>query len=153
MPLRDSLNSVKVVGNTIDHVENPSETFNNPTVLVGGHDTTAADTGYLLGQDDAAPNSALIDLDVDSAPRESREDAPVRVSVLPESFNFLPGEMGGQPLLDADILSGSYGANYLIAAELGPDGIGNVVWVTAPLSGDDPVAITVLDSPIGDFLV
>jgi hypothetical protein len=154
MPLLNSLSSVKALDYTIDNVENTSETTDNPTVLVGGHDATTVDTGTVLGEEDAARNSAVIDIDVDSAPRETREPAPIHVHALPEdSFDFLPSPIGGQPLLDADILSGSYGATYLIAAEVGPDGIGHVATVGAPLEGDEPVEITVLDTSVGDFFV
>jgi hypothetical protein len=154
MTLPDRLSAVKAVGYTVNNIENHQDTVDNPTVLVGGHDTTVVDTGHLLGEEDGAPNSAAIDIDLDSSPRENPEDGIARVALLEEdAFDFLPAPVGGQPLLDADILSGSYDTHYAIVAELGPDGIGQVLFVGAPLSGDDPLTITLLGEPIGDFLI
>ncbi|OQM76219.1 hypothetical protein BFN67_15085 [Pseudaminobacter manganicus] len=54
--------------------------------------------------------------------------------------------------MDADLLSGSYGANNLLTADLGPDGFGPILTGTILGGGDNPLDLQLLGTPISDLL-
>lgn len=117
--------------------------------LLGGHDETLVDTGEILGTPDDANNSPTLDLDLFSEPRETHQPSAISVGILPEM-------VGEKNLLDADLLSGSYGAKYLLTADVGPDGFGPIV--SGSILGDlenpldNPIDLQLLGTPITDVL-
>jgi hypothetical protein len=112
--------------------------------LLGGHGDTLIDTGTILGTQDVATNSPIIDLDLVSEPRAEHELSAVDIGILPE--------INGHNLLDADLLSGSYGANYALTADIGPDGFGPILTGSILGGGDNPLDLHLLGQPLTDLL-
>ncbi|WP_139789069.1 hypothetical protein [Manganibacter manganicus] len=112
--------------------------------LLGGHDGTLIDTGSILGAADASATNPIIDLDLISEPRAVHQSGSIDVGILPQ--------IDGHSLLDADLLSGSYGANNLLTADLGPDGFGPILTGTILGGGDNPLDLQLLGTPISDLL-
>lgn len=109
------------------------------TGLLGGHGRTLVDTGAILGEQDLGTNEPIVDLDLMSNPQATHQPGAIDVGILP-----------GPNLIDADLLSGSYGANNLIVADVGPDGFGPILTGEILANPDNPLDLQLLGAQIPD---